>query len=203
MNDTKIHRIALFDPRNDERIGTLEYSEFGNVVFSNGIAKDLFKIGSNVFTDPLKRIYRINTLTMEAKVEYSSKSFLIHYSETSDIKSLDPDFMGTGKTPSTEMKEKIPQPHRVYTYDNDAIPEDVVYRHAKFRYRVYVDPEMIYDIGDDELGLKTGEPDHLHEKLLTEVKKRGYLGFTNSRGPLPGVVALFRKTPVYDVEPLY
>lgn len=131
---------------------------------------------------------------------------LIHYSRQSGLKTLDPEFMGTG-APSEELKQGPVQTKQTSFYREGAEPESVVASGAKSKYTVNLGPEhKLYDIYEDPQGLvaqsvkQTGRinTDHIRGTL----KNAGYHGFYTSHPTYSkqGVVNLFHSMPVSGEE---
>lgn len=131
---------------------------------------------------------------------------LVHYSRQSGLKTLDPEFMGTG-APSEELKQGPVQTKQTSFYREGVEPESVVASGAKSKYTVNLGPEhKLYDIYEDPQGLvaqsvkQTGRinTDHIRGTL----KNAGYHGFYTSHPTYSkqGVVNLFHSMPVSGEE---
>lgn len=131
---------------------------------------------------------------------------LVHYSRHSGLKTLDPEFMGTG-APSEELKQGPVQTKQTSFYREGVEPESVVASGAKSKYTVNLGPEhKLYDIYEDPQGLvaqsvkQTGgiNTDHIRGTL----KNAGYHGFytTHPHYGNQGVVNLLHPMPVSGEE---
>lgn len=131
---------------------------------------------------------------------------LVHYSRQSGLKTLDPEFMGTG-APSEELKQGPVQTKQTSFYREGVEPESVVASGAKSKYTVNLGPEhKLYDIYEDPQGLvaqsvkQTGgiNTDHIRGTL----KNAGYHGFytTHPNYKNQGVVNLLHPMPVSGEE---
>ena len=130
---------------------------------------------------------------------------LIHFSNTQNLKELDPEFQGTAGRHSPETKHGKPYHPRIYFYEENTPTESVVTGGAKSKYIVkHPGDDKIYDIGKDSQGLLAQahaawleKPSGSHiDAKFKYLKEKGFLGFKNSASALPNVVALFHKTPV-------
>ncbi len=95
-----------------------------------------------------------------------------HYSNTSDLSSIDPSFYGTGKT---NKKEKAGQKlNRSFFYKGGDEVEGAL-RDSKYKYKAKLDTSNLYDMSTDELGIaKKASSDIILDEMLVEA---GYDGF--------------------------
>ena len=133
---------------------------------------------------------------------------LVHYSNTPGLKSINPNFQGTGtKDEMIKRSGKTSVPVSYY-YRAGTEEEPMVTQNAKSRYHSTLGPQhKLYDLSNDHQKL-------IHqaisdnggawntENILGKIKDAGYHGFFNSGSSLPNVVALFHSHPVDKEEVL-
>ena len=140
------------------------------------------------------------------KFSKSDKVKLTHYSRKSGLKSLDPNYMGSG-APSEELKNGPVSTKQVSFYREGVQPESIVQSGAKSKYTVNLSPDKkIYDIYEDPEGLVSSsvkeigrlDTDHIRGTL----KNAGYHGFHTTHPDYSklGIVNLFHETPIDEEE---
>lgn len=127
---------------------------------------------------------------------------LTHYSPKQNLKTLDPNYMGTG-APSQENQQGVPQIKQTSYYKEGVEPEAVVRSGAQSRYEVEGPEEHeLYDIYEDPHGLvhesfsRNGGMNR--DDMMGALKNAGYKGFytTHPHYGQQGVVNLFHEYPV-------
>lgn len=134
---------------------------------------------------------------------------LYHYSNTANLKFLDPAFYGSGVTRTSECRHGLSGLPKVYFYNQDQ-PESCVSSGSRQVYEVYFPYEwksLIYDTSKDKLGLYdfskakliAAHQRHPYEYELKEafelaIKDAGFKGWHCSDfAPLPHALVLFDK----------
>jgi ribosomal protein S8 len=136
--------------------------------------------------------------------------YLVHFSTTSGLTALDPEFQGTAGKHSPEAKHGKPIHPRVYFYEEGTPTESVVTGGAKSKYIVkHPGHDKIIDIANDLENQQQAKQQWLQKPIgsmqdayFKLLKEKGYLGFKNSASGLPNVVALFHATPVHAEIPM-
>lgn len=131
-------------------------------------------------------------------------AILHHYSRVPGLKTLDPQFQGTGAK-GAENKHGVPDVKVTYFYREGAPTEDLVTQQAQSRYTVEAPDEHLYDIGTDPHGILSGlreqsqnrqiNPGQVtRDEMLGAVRDAGHHGFYNSKSHLPHAVGMFHPT---------
>lgn len=131
-------------------------------------------------------------------------AILHHYSRVPGLKTLDPQFQGTGAK-GAENKHGVPDVKVTYFYREGAPTEDLVTQQAQSRYTVEAPDEHLYDIGTDPHGIisKLREQSQnrqinpgqvTRDEMLGAVRDAGHHGFYNSKSHLPHAVGMFHPT---------
>ena len=138
------------------------------------------------------------------------KPYLVHFSTTPGLTTLDPEFQGTAGRHSPETKHGKPTHPRVYFYEEGTPTESVVTGGAKSKYIVkHPGHDKIIDIANDLENQQQAKQQWLQKPIgsmqdayFKLLKDKGYLGFKNSASGLPNVVAMFHATPVHAEVPM-
>jgi hypothetical protein len=155
--------------------------------------------------------FDVDTKHGEQFKKSDSPKHLIHFSTTSGLTTLDPEFQGTAGRHSPETKHGKPTHPRVYFYEEGTPTESVVTGGAKSKYIIkHPGDDKIIDIAKDTEGLHQQAKEQWLQKPIGSMqdayfkllKDKGYLGFKNSASGLPNVVGLFHSTPVHAEVPL-
>lgn len=141
------------------------------------------------------------------KVENKKK--LEHYSTNQGLKSIDPQFKGTGVDARTKGRDSE-HPHSFY-YTAGATPESHVADNARSKYTVEIPEEAsIYDVSSDPQGFAKQIREKNHgafnmDEMHSAIKANGHHGFTASNHPVEemrGVVGLYHAQDVTNEEPV-
>lgn len=136
---------------------------------------------------------------------------LIHYSPTSGLDTIDPNFHGK-RGIGQEVKQGVPANRQAYFYLENVDPEDIVTEGSKSKYVASLGDKKIYDIANDWDGIISEAIDFANSKAKAEgmhiadtdtkrdawqsaIKQAGYSGYYNpnfgDKHTMSHVVAMF------------
>lgn len=125
-----------------------------------------------------------------------------HYSPKAGLRTLDPEYMGTGLPGKEAARATRTKAIHVYDASMDGVEPQF---QRMYRYTASVPADKIYDIGSDDAGLvsafqkRRGYLDPT--EMETMLKRKGYLGFRSSESANPATIKVFGKLDVQPAQP--